>query len=238
MATAAPVQRPIEAEVAQDPPTEDYSSSENESVESAESSQDSESSDDETNLMGLAHDLEDMGTMAPPNNVLGNAIVDNIQVQAVERDVNIDGITWEPKEHIAVDVVTQSPRQPQLQWSRAIRNTATDPAAPKDILDCFRLFFPEKCVETILNFTNQNINSDLHKTGDILNRGELLRYFGIRLAMAIDPCGGPIDDFWKIPSEEHEETIRQCRNYGQRFFMSKNRFKCIERNLQYCAPVE
>ncbi len=82
------------------------------------------------------------------------------------------------------------------------------------------------------------MSADPSKIGGLLSRGELWKYFGLRLAMAIDPCGGPIDDFWKQPSDENEITIRQARNYGNRFSMSKNRFKCIERNLQYCAPVE
>ncbi len=60
--------------------------------------------------------------------------------------------------------------------------------------------------------------------------------------MAVDPVGGPIEAFWNKPAratpEETPTTIRQCRNYGDRFSMSKNRFKCIERNFQFGERIE
>ena len=103
--------------------------------------------------------------------------------------------------------MSDHPRQPRLQWFRGIGNTAAEAATQKDIFDCFRLFFPDRCVQTILDLTNHNISNDANRVAGALSRGELWKYFGIRLAMSIDPCGGPIEDFWKQPTEEHVQTI-------------------------------
>ncbi len=103
----------------------------------------------------------------------------------------------------------------------------------KDISDCVRLFFPEQFVQTMLDLTNRRIAADATRVGGLLDRGELWKYFGTRLAMAVDPVGGPFDAFWNKPAGATPEEIRQCRNYGERFSMSRNRFKCIERNFQF-----
>jgi hypothetical protein len=101
---------------------------------------------------------------APPDIPLGDAIVpiqtaNNVPVQATTATVDIDGVIWEHKQQVAVDVMTDCPRQPKLQWSRTHRNTeATD---QRDIFDCFRLFFPEQCIQTILDLTNHNMSTDI-----------------------------------------------------------------------------
>jgi hypothetical protein len=108
------------------------------------------------------------------------------------------------------------------------------------IFDCFRLFFPEQYLNTIIDLTNVNIRADVLRSGGDTNRGEFFKYIGIRLAMALDPIGRSYEDYWQTSdaADEGAKTTQLPRNYGNRFKMSKNRFKCIERNLQFGQRID
>jgi hypothetical protein len=209
-ARAPPPEPPIatpEAEV------DDLSSSDGSLNSSSEDSDDSRSSVDEAINLGNLLDYVG-GAIAPPDIPAGGAIVLNGE-NAPARGIDMDGVMWERIEHVAVDTVTHYPRDPRLQWFRTIGNVAADVTMQKDIFDCFRLFFPEQFIQTILDLTNRSIAADATRVGGLLDQGELWKYFGIHLAMAVDPVGGPIDAFWNKPAgatpEETPATIRQYR---------------------------
>lgn len=234
VALAAP---PEQAAIAAEPPNEDIPPSDNESVGSSEGSE--SSADVPNDFEGLNQLLQlGGGVIAPPDVPAGGAIelnAPNARAQVAPAIHDINGVIWEAKNDLTVDVVTEL-RAPRLQWFRALGNPAANVAENQDIFDCFRLFFPEQFVQTILDLTNHNIALDTARVGGTLQRGELWKYFGLRLAMALEPVGGPTDNYWNKPVAA-QESIRQPRNFGERFSMSRNRFRCIERNLQYGIRV-
>ena len=74
----------------------------------------------------------------------------------------------------------------------------------------------------------------------ILIEVNFFKYIGIRLAMALDPIGRSYEDYWQTSdaADEGAKTTQLPRNYGNRFKMSKNRFKCIEKNLQFGQRID
>jgi hypothetical protein len=230
------VQPPVQVAIAAEPPNEDNPPSDDESEGSSEGSV--SSADVPNAVEGLIELIEQVGgAIAPPDVPAGGAIAmnaPNAPVQAAPVVTNVNGVIWEAIDAVNVDLGLGRFPDPHIQWFRAIGNPAADVAANKDIFDCFRLFFPEQIMQTILDLTNHNIAADATRIGGAISRGELLKYFGLRLAMALEPCGS-IDNYWNKPGAPNEtlQSIRQPRNFGDRFGMSRNRFRCIERNLQY-----
>ncbi len=98
-------------------------------------------------------------------------------------------------------------------------------------VDYFYVMFPMRfLIAKMLPYTNQEL---LVKRRAVTTEGELLKFFGITLAMAIDPCRGGIQAYWE--SGNSYETTLSGRNYGVRFGMSRHRFLELRSYLR-CTP--
>jgi hypothetical protein len=70
----------------------------------------------------------------------------------------------------------------------------------------------------------------------LLNKEEFITFLGITLCMALQPVRGGLDAYWSVTSAI-DNTVYTPHNYGERFKMSKARFKAI-RKYMTCAPPE
>jgi hypothetical protein len=148
--------------------------------------------------------------------------------------IRVDGLDWRHVDRIDAPPTPIACEHPTANWD-VIDLDATDPRI-SDIFQCFKLMFPHEIVDQTLALTSANIDADPNKTDGSLTIGEFYKYLGVRLAMALEGGGGSIDRFWAV--NDSEESIFMARKFGERFHMSKNRFKCIERNLQFCVNNE
>ncbi len=87
-------------------------------------------------------------------------------------------------------------------------------------LDYFYLLFPMSfLISTILPHTNEKLRNS---NKQLSCEGEILKFLGITLAMAYDPCRGGVNAYWETAgSTEYEWCLRYGKDYGKRFGMSK-----------------
>ena len=116
----------------------------------------------------------DVGAMAPPGFNIEGAIAPGAEHAAANEPaiLDLDGVLWEHINHVAVDAVGHHARRPSLQWARAFGQQGAEIIAEPTIFDCFRLFFPEQYLNTIIDVTNRSIRADASRVGGDLNRGE------------------------------------------------------------------
>ena len=70
-------------------------------------------------------------------------------------------------------------------------------------------------------------------------KGEVIKYLGIRLAMALSPLPGGVRAYWEtITSKEGKETIHMGGDYRKRFGMSRNRFTELSSCFRLCIPED
>ena len=106
----------------------------------------------------------------------------------------------------------------------------------KSILDYFLLMFPMGELNNIVLYTNYNLQSEKHahpsdsSLGDT-SRGELVKYFGIRLLIALLRTHESIDSYWSQAFEE--DTVLQGGNFNQKYGVSRHRFQNIEKSLAF-----
>jgi len=81
--------------------------------------------------------------------------------------------------------------------------------------------------QKILPATNRILDS-LHLP--LLTLGEFLKYLGIRLQGAFERNRGPFMSNWD--KEETNDTLTKPGNYGERFGMSRDRFKNLTTTLR------
>jgi len=68
--------------------------------------------------------------------------------------------------------------------------------------------------------------------GDIAPKlSELIKFFGIMLAMALDPIRGSRSDYWNRDNTG-KNTVYSARNYGEKFGMTRERFEQIVKHLR------
>jgi len=122
--------------------------------------------------------------------------------------------------------VTQSPhteydRRAFVHWNQnepATANTRTP-------IDYFLKCFPTNMWARILAYTNAKMEST-HLAANV-TMTELVKFFGIRLAMSLEHGHGDVDSFWKTTSD----TFCLPSNYLLRTGMTCTRFKKISRGL-------
>lgn len=81
----------------------------------------------------------------------------------------------------------------------------------------------------ILHYTAAKLQSVNKQT---IQETEILKFFGITLAMALDPCRGGVEAYFDTVEHSDESTVKVARNYTERFGMSKTRFLYIRSCLQ------
>lgn len=101
-------------------------------------------------------------------------------------------------------------------------------------IDIFNSLFPMDFLRNdILYYTGMELHSSNKQT---IHEWEILKFFGIILAMALDPCRGGIDAYFD--SVIDADTVIAGRNYASRFGMSKTRFLTIRSCLRLTSGEE
>ena len=96
--------------------------------------------------------------------------------------------------------------------------------------------FPMGELNNIVLYTNYNLQSEKHahpsdsSLGDT-SRGELVKYFGTRLLVALLRTHESIDSYWSQAFEE--DTVLQGGNFNQKYGVSRHRFQSIEKSLAF-----
>ena len=92
----------------------------------------------------------------------------------------------------------------------------------KEPIDYFTLLFPMQYINIFISSTNNKLRG---KNVSITDIGELFKYFGIRLAMIVQPQKGGISAYWRTGYNSDSTIISP--NFGIRFGMSRKRFEDI-----------
>ena len=94
----------------------------------------------------------------------------------------------------------------------------------------FLLLFPMTfLINNVIPNTNNNLR-DARKP--VTSKAEMLRFFGITLAMSLDPTRGGISAYWD-ENIDLTGTIYQRKTYGDRFKMTRHRFQDLRRYLSF-----
>jgi len=114
----------------------------------------------------------------------------------------------------------------RVNWGGAIINRQD----PISCLNYFLVLFP---MTFLVSDIIPNMNNNLRGARKpVTSKAEMLRFFGITLAMALDPTRGGVRAYWDQDDIEHE-TIYSKRDYGNRFFMTRHRFEDLRRYLSF-----
>ena len=111
----------------------------------------------------------------------------------------------------------------ELKWGTTLEGVENS----KRMEYYFYLMFPMDSIPSILEYTNINL---LTKKKAPLTKGEIIKWLGIRLAMAVEPRRGPLPTYWK--SESDVGVVSTAANYEGRFGMKLSRFTDISSCLQ------
>ena len=148
---------------------------------------------------------------------------DRYQLQDVEEGYwNAHGREWVEIDHLSVDpAVNAYTGITELKWGTTLEGVE------KRMEYYFYLMFPMDSIPSILEYTNINL---LTKKKAPLTKGEIIKWLGIRLAMAVEPRRGPLPTYWK--SESDVGVVSTAANYEGRFGMKLSRFTDISSCLQ------
>ena len=100
-------------------------------------------------------------------------------------------------------------------------------------MDYFFHFFPVQVMTDILTHTNQAMAALQRPSAYPLEKAELLRWFGIQLAMAVEPKRGGIDAYFE--KQVNWDTVHTAGNYEDRFKMNQCRFQSIKDSMCFCT---
>ena len=137
------------------------------------------------------------------------------------------GRPWKSKESLEVDPsVDHQPKRITIHWPQLALPVAKQPSR------YFRLFFPTSLLLEAQDQTNAALSSKV-KTGNQgpVSAGELLRWLGIRLAMALEPKRGDVKAFWL--DKDPEDSVFTGSNYQSRFKISRHRFEFITQKIRF-----
>lgn len=141
------------------------------------------------------------------------------------------GQIWQDKGELLVDSAANEAYNQPARINFPQNLTLND--GDVDIESYFTLLFPMSFLsQSIVPLTNGVLQSR-HQVPT--TTGEILKFFGLSLAMALDSCKGGIDIYWSQPIE-HENTVILPRNFGQRFGMARDRFKLLRTCLTFSLP--
>jgi len=142
------------------------------------------------------------------------------------------GRDWAVSGEITFDPNTNQmySQRPSLQWGQFL----TDRTIINE-MDYFRLLFPIKFInEKVVPITNEQLALNRQNS---LSGGEFITFLGITLAMALQPMRGGIDAYWRSANTSNE-TVYIHGDFGERFGMSRDRFKIIRRYFRCSRPAD
>jgi hypothetical protein len=122
----------------------------------------------------------------------------------------------------------------RLNWrdpSVALFAPDLDLPAVKSPLQYFLLMFPMQRVDSILDCTNSTLRS--WRRGHPITRGELFRFIGLRLMMALYPrCSDEGLDFYWTTEADPDAIFSPIFDFENKCGMSKSRFEAINTCLR------
>jgi len=95
------------------------------------------------------------------------------------------------------------------------------------------LLFPCDVLPDLIKFTNENLTKN---GGAISTKGELIRWLGIRLAMAVQSRRGDTADYWQKTQQPGYVSVPP--NFGKLTNMSRHRFQLLTSCLAMTNDVE
>ena len=126
---------------------------------------------------------------------------------------------WVEIDHLSVDAAVNAYTGiTELKWGTTLEG------AEKSTEYYFYLMFPMDSIPSILDYTNINL---LAKKKAPLSKRELIKWLGIRLAMAVEPRRGPLPE-----SESDAGVVSTAANYEGCCGMKLSRFTDINSCLQ------
>ena len=137
------------------------------------------------------------------------------------------GREWKLKTSLEVDpAVDHQPKRTTIHWPQLALPGAKQPS------QYFLLFFSISHMLTAQDQTNAALSSKV-RTGNQgpVSAGELLRWLGIRLAMAVEPKRGDLKTYWL--DKDTEGSVYTASNYNSRFKMSRHRFEFITQKIRF-----
>ncbi len=134
---------------------------------------------------------------------------------------------WDIVDAVAHDAALAIKIKPRLLWHQF------NPTDEKTALDYFEFLFPINTISLLVSNTNRVLANKRMKT---LCKGELYRWFGIRLAMAVEPRRGPLTTYWETSTRE--DSVRVPANFGERMGMQRHRFEQIQSCLSFTDTAD
>lgn len=120
-------------------------------------------------------------------------------------------------------------QQTRIMWTQREELKSPQEREPADY---FYKFFPPKLVTLMIEMTNARLVDK--RIRNVATRGEMYKWLGIRLAMALEPCKGGSQAYWSKTDDEGK--FSRGANFEERTSMTYNRFRDIAENLAFCAP--
>lgn len=120
-----------------------------------------------------------------------------------------------------------------FKWSTILNDLANSTVHTP--IQYFKLLFPMQYLNTIINATNNRINS-LHNGGSEINYYKFFRYIGIRLTMAANPCCSNVQEYFN--ATEIKNSVQLPQRYEERFNMCYNEFRRIGTVLRLAVYEE
>ena len=139
-----------------------------------------------------------------------------------------NGRPWTELESLDMDPAsdTRFKQNAQILYSEDEELTALQDRGPSFY---FYHFFPMKTIPKILDATN-GLMKERYGYGNI-SKGELVKWFGIQLAMCIEPRRGGVDAYFN--PKDDDETSYTGADMAKRFEMNKARYMKIRECLRF-----
>ena len=214
-----------------DPIISDSSSSSSSSDDSEGETSESESTSENESHASRGSDHDDNnneGVEANPNDTTNPN-----EGEIVLEHPDYGSIKWKPVTNISGEIDTNIySGRTTFNWNEVSERDIVE----KNIFDYFILMFPMGELNNIVLHTSNNLQSEKRSRpndsslGDT-SRGELMKYFGIRLLIALLRTHESIDTYWSLALEG--DTVLQGGNFNEKYGMSRNRFQNIEKSLAF-----
>lgn len=125
------------------------------------------------------------------------------------------------------------PYRTKLVWDLVPHQYANDHVV-KDPYSYFKLFFPMQYLQEIVNNTNEQIT--LLRYGTLIDKCHILRYLGIRLAIALNPTYGDLKSYWSQDDPTvNRKTVLEIKDFGKKYGISWKEFDKINSCFRLAA---
>ena len=137
------------------------------------------------------------------------------------------GREWKLKTSLEVDpAADHQPKRTTIHWPQLALPGVKQPS------QYFLLFFPISLMLTAQDQTNTALSFTVRAGNQApVSAEELLRWLGIRLAMAVEPKRGDLKTYWL--DKDTEGSVYTASNFHSRFKMSRHRFEFITQKIRF-----